>query len=223
MKHKMKSVLAVLTLIAMAGIANADIQLLNNTGMESHGDDGYGREMPTGGWGLWTESWNWGNIPDVEVKTLSGDGLAPYAGDASFLMNTTVSGADAALTYAMGQLGTDIGLGWYHVGGFIKGDVAAGLPQSTTVGIDIFSADWSTFYWGGGTDLASSADWTYFGFDFEVTDPSVNYNIRVKTTAGSNFQIDDMQLVTNIPEPATIGLVGIFGGALLFMRRNFKI
>lgn len=193
----MKKVVALLLLSTVTVVSGATVQLLSNTGFESYGDDGHGRIMPAN-WDLWTEDWNWLNIPNVEIKTLSLNGIAPHDGDASFQMDTIDSGADVALIYGMGQIGTDIGLGWYHFGGFIKGDVSA-----ADVGIDIFGPDWS-FWWGGGTAITTSADWTYFGFDFEVVDPAANYNVRIKSTPGSSFLIDDCQLVTEVPEPATL-------------------
>jgi hypothetical protein len=210
MQMNKKNILLFLTVV-LINFANATVQLLPNTSFESYGDDGYGRIMPAD-WDLWTEDWNWLNIPNVEVKTFSVDGIAPNNGDASFQMNTIDSTADVALIHPMGQIGADIGLGWYHIGGFIKGDMAA-----ADVGIDIFGPDWS-FWWGGGTTLITSEDWTYFGFDFEVTDPEANYNIRMKSTAGSSFLIDDIQLVTEVPEPTTMLLL-IVGGLCLGKRR----
>ena len=37
--------------------------------------------------------------------------------------------------------------------------------------------------------------------------------------SGSNFYVDNMQI---IPEPATIGLLGIFGSLGLFIRKRFE-
>jgi hypothetical protein len=212
----MKKFLVLFLVLAITSMTGATQQLLTNPSFEIHSDDGYGRIMPDS-WDLWTEDWNWDSIPDFEVKTLSVDGIAPGSGDASFQIDTSVSGGDAALIYMIGQLGTNVGLGWYHVGGFIKGNVGS---ASADIGIDIFSPDWGTFYWGGGAAITDSGDWTYFGFDFEVTDPTANYNVRVKSTPGSSFLIDDAHLVTEIPEPATVLLLAFGSLALLRKRRT---
>jgi hypothetical protein len=44
----------------------------------------------------------------------------------------------------------------------------------------------------------------------------------VSGTTADYIKIDSVTLAV-VPEPATLGLVGIFGGALLFLRRNCKI
>jgi hypothetical protein len=43
------------------------------------------------------------------------------------------------------------------------------------------------------------------------------------TTAGGNELVLDNIAVTVIPEPATLGLLGAFGGGILFIRRRFMI
>lgn len=89
----------------------------------------------------------------------------------------------------------------------------------------------------GGTYATIDSD------SLEITEADVNWtggqiSINVSGLAGQLVQFGTSTWVTqwgasgigldnisveSIPEPATIGLVGIFGGALLFMRRNFKI
>jgi hypothetical protein len=56
-----------------------------------------------------------------------------------------------------------------------------------------------------------------------------NY-LAVVLTADSNVLNDDTNFIawdnvklTVIPEPATLGLLGVFGGAVLFIRRRFMI
>ncbi|HBG26797.1 MAG: hypothetical protein A2Y10_05445 [Planctomycetes bacterium GWF2_41_51] len=200
-----KILVMVVVVLVTAAVGNAAVNLLNNSSFESHADDGYGREMPTG-FGLWTEGWNWNYIPNTEVVTLDA-----RTGSASFQIDDSqgIGGAAVALTYTLGQLP----VGYYHVGGWFKGDGTGG-----TVGVDMFAPDWSSWYWGGGTSLAGiSADtWTYAGFDFQVTDPAVQFNFVVKGTAATPaFLVDD---VIAVPEPVSLSLLAL--GALLLRRRK---
>ena len=212
----MKKVLAIVALIAMAGIANAAIiDVLYNGDLEIHGDDGFGREMPAG-WGLYLQNENWGGIPNVGTTTADAN-----TGLASMALDFSTVGADAAFEQNKGQLGADVQLGWYHFGGFVKGTVSA----DANMGIDLFGPNWG-WCWGGGSAIPEGtyAEWTYFGFDFEITDATANYKVRVKSPTGNNFLVDDFQLTTDVvPEPATLGLLGLAGGALLIIRRKFKV
>jgi hypothetical protein len=195
-----KIVLMVMVVLATAGFSNAVTNLLSNSSFESHADDGYGREMPTG-FGLWAA--NWTNIPNTEVVTLDA-----RTGSASFQMDSS-HGGDAALTYTLGQLP----VGYYHVGGWFKG-----IGTGGKVGVDMFAPDWSSWYWGDGASLAGiSADtWTYAGFDFQVTDPTVQFNFVVKSAAGSPvFLADD---VIAVPEPLTLSMLAL--GGLFLSRRK---
>ncbi|OHB61024.1 MAG: hypothetical protein A2Y12_02720 [Planctomycetes bacterium GWF2_42_9] len=198
-----KMLLMVMAVLAIAGFSNAATNLLSNSSFESHADDGYGREMPTG-YGLWTEGWNWGVIPNTEVITTDA-----RTGSASFQMDGTTSGAAVALTYTLGQLP----VGYYHVGGWFKG-----AGTNSIIGVDMFAPDWSAWYWGDGSSLAgiSATEWTYVGFDFQVTDPTVQFNFVVKNTAGScpAFLVDD---VVAVPEPLTLSILALGG---LFLRNR---
>jgi hypothetical protein len=196
-----KTLVMIMVVLAAAGLGNAATNLLSNSSFESHADDGYGREMPTG-YGLWTEGWNWSRIPNTEVVTTDA-----RTGSASFQMDNSAAlgGAACALTYTLGQLQ----VGYYHVGGWFKGDGTGG-----TVGVDMFAPDWSMWYWGGGSSLAgiSASEWTYVGFDFQVTDPTVQFNFIVKGAANSPaFLVDD---VIAVPEPLTLSMLAL-GGLLL--------
>jgi hypothetical protein len=202
----MKKLFVLLFVAVIAVSANAvTVDLLPNGGFETHGDDGYGREMPTDGYGLWTDGGNWGNIPDTQIVTTDA-----HTGLASFQVDTGTGYSDVALTYELGQLD----VGYYHVGGFFKGG-------NGIIGVDMFSTDWSSYYWGGSTATGVNADWTYAGFDFEVTDATVQFNFIIKGFTGTDsFLVDDVQAVTDVvPEPMTLGLLGLGG---LFIRRRKK-
>lgn len=196
-----KMLVMVMVVLAAAGLGNAATNLLSNSSFESYADDGYGRLMPTG-FGLWTEGWNWSRIPNTEVVTTDA-----RTGSASFQMDDSAAlgGAACALTYTLGQLP----VGYYHVGGWFKGNGSGGI-----VGVDMFAPDWSMWYWGGGSSLASisATEWTYVGFDFQVTDPTVQFNFIVKASANSPaFLVDD---VIAVPEPMTLSILAL-GGLLL--------
>jgi hypothetical protein len=198
----MRKVFVMVVAVLMAAGVGSAANLLTNSSFETHADDGYGREMPGAPWGLWTA--DWGTIgPDVEVVTTDAlDGVASFQ-----IKSAAGSGT---LTYTLGQLST----GWYHVGGFFKGTATSGA----NVGVDMFSPDWSAWYWGDGASLAAinTDTWTYVGFDFQVTDPTVQFNFVVRSgAAGSDFKIDSVQAT---PEPATLALLGL--GALLLRRRK---
>ncbi len=200
-----KTLVMVMVVLAAAGFSSAAVNLISNSSFESYADDGYGRMMPTG-FGLWTESWNWSNIPNTEVVTIDAlTGLVSFQMDDS----AAIGGAACALTYTLGQLP----VGYYHVGGWFKGDGAGG-----TVGVDMFAPDWSAWYWGDGSSLAgiSADEWTYVGFDFQVTDPTVQFNFVVKGAANTPaFLVDD---VIAVPEPMTLSVLAL--GGLLLRRRK---
>lgn len=65
-----------------------------------------------------------------------------------------------------------------------------------------------------GSTTAYAGDWKYFRWNF----------FNTAANAGKTFTIDKITYATDvIPEPATLGLLGAFGGGILFIRRRFMI
>ena len=203
-----------LMLIAMAGAVSAN--LVSNGDLEVYGDDGYGRIMPTG-WGLATTGGNWGNIPYVETTTTDAQ-----SGSASLWMDTYGSASwvvlEQQLQASVGRYDTQ-----YRISAWIKGTADAG----SVVGFDMFSADHSAWWWGGGADIEGTyAEWTEFTYDITVATVGgtalSSWNAKISSGGGaSDFMIDNIT-VENIPEPATFSLLAVAGGALMLLRRRIS-
>lgn len=72
-------------------------------------------------------------------------------------------------------------------------------------------------------DTTYAGDWKYIRWNFYNT--SAN-NSSVDASAEKKLTIDKITYgtsITAIPEPATLGLLSAFGGAILFIRRRFMI
>jgi len=74
---------------------------------------------------------------------------------------------------------------------------------------------WHTFTWGGTVDAAA----TTLSLLMIYTD---NWGTAPEYPAGTAMYLDNIKFEA-IPEPATIGMIGLFGGAILFIRRRFQI
>lgn len=127
---------------------------------------------------------------------------------------TTVTAAGASVfgvaegTYDWLTTGLDTG-GTGDVGG---GDILA------TIGGSHLSVGWNT----GSTNAAGVVQ----SANRLLWNISANGNTLPETAAGQQALINAMEAYTGmvaIPEPATIGMVGVFGVGILFIRRRFMV
>lgn len=112
--------------------------------------------------------------------------------------------------------------------------ITAGYSQVSTVTMNgnIPGGGWTEvatgnpvefFWWDGRPDETKTLEVDYSAFRDALVDTSYIEIILTLNNGGgapSQFYFDNAQL---IPEPATIGLIGIFGGGLIMFRRRFKI
>jgi len=82
----------------------------------------------------------------------------------------------------------------------------------------------------GGTVKASSKtgtliedQWVEFSVSYTATAADIGDHVGFGLSGTTGLYVDDFSDITVIPEPATLGLVAVFGGAVLFVRRKFMI
>ncbi len=88
---------------------------------------------------------------------------------------------------------------------------------------DVTSGAFSFYWWDGRPSETQTLEIDYSAYRDQITSPDYIEIIFALNTGGgapSQMYFDNAQLV---PEPATIGLLGIFGGGLLLVRRKFKL
>ncbi len=91
-------------------------------------------------------------------------------------------------------------------------------------------------FWTTGTGTAKRLTENQYAHDEEATGLTVDFPYNGSSDIALLFSLeagtsgtaqravfDNVSITTAIPEPATLGLLGAFGGALLFIRRKFRI
>ena len=96
------------------------------------------------------------------------------------------------------------------------------LNQSATLGVHSTTAasvfgTWVQSLYDGG---AVAGDYAFVSLQTTAVNPTASTYYTVGTSSGS---APTLTLTTAIPEPATLGLVATFAGAILFIRRRFMI
>ncbi len=225
MRHKLLALTGVMAVLAMIGTANAN--LLANGDFESSTALLDTNSVPTGlyesaDWTQW--AWNTG-WSEITVKPPAN------GGNDSILLN--------------------VGNNWYDGGGGAYQVVAATPGQEYKLTVDSGADAWwqptgeMAMIWLDDTNGVISSVTRYtvdpavYGGTFDVLQPIANYELtgvapvgtasvkvefasRMPGGVGGAITFDNAVLEA-IPEPATIGLMGLFGGALLLLRRRFKI
>lgn len=200
--------------VAMVGVANAALFIVPNGDFEA-GDDG---NWTTDG-GEWDVG---GYTASYEATGGSGDDggygqIESWGANWSIFVNPPTAGAEG--------------------GGVPIGDigVTAGTTATFTVDLKNFAGTspggMKVEAWGGNVLLGNSGDvrapsasasWQTFEFDWAVPDGTEKMIFVPLWGADSTVGFDNVG-VNAIPEPATMGLMGLFGGGLMFFRRRFRI
>jgi hypothetical protein len=213
MKMKQLASFALAAVFAMSGIASAT--LLTNGDFSQ--DDGVS-SMNALGWDEYNSQSGGGGWVNRETNA-----NGPYGDTNNF-------------HYAMGM--------WAGYGATVSQDVAIpddgmGYELTADNSLDAWwmnSAYLRLEFYGGGTllNVNESAHWSQPNYD--VGTAWANYSLKGTAPAGSDTvrvilgsygeggtaRFDNAVLVA-IPEPATIGLLGLAGGGLVLFRRRFKI
>ncbi|MDF7806542.1 PEP-CTERM sorting domain-containing protein [Pontiellaceae bacterium B12219] len=151
-----------------------------------------------------------------------------------------VQGNDA--TIGIGSSGTLDGHWWQDAGGVLSmGIGAAGVSTILIDDTDQATADpYAYFADGSVLDLsfygteATEGTWTLMELENgDIDDQGLELAVGVDSSEGDgigwSFNVDNsganglLTATYVIPEPATLGLVAVFGGAVLFLRRRFMI
>lgn len=78
--------------------------------------------------------------------------------------------------------------------------------------------DWNT---GGGSSGVQTNSFNFAAAGFTSIG---NFQTRYANwSSGDTMLVDDITISQVIPEPATLGMIAVFGGGILFIRRRFKI
>ena len=91
------------------------------------------------------------------------------------------------------------------------------------------NADGSTEYggdymqWPTYTGALVQDSWAQFTMEYTATAADAGQNIGFGIWGSAYVYIDDVSDISVVPEPATLGLVGVVGGAMLAIRRKLMI
>lgn len=162
---------------------------------------------------------------DFEAGTAWPDGWL-YHGSSALAPGAGVGGSAAGETTADGAsvhgllnvFATEVGGDW-GTGEWVMTFDAKNTDGATNVELGLLGpgfADWEVF--------TLSTDWDTFSgtVTFPVAAQTANGDAFFYQRGAGSVQIDNVSFAA-IPEPATMGLIGIFGGGLLFTRRVLKI
>lgn len=168
-------------------------------------------------------------VPNGDFETPGGALWAAADGPATFSYPTTGGNPDGYgvidATTGWGVLVGDLDLASNGLSGgdlvTITYDILDLADDTALSGIKIES-------WNGAGHISNTGDvlldpttsWQTVQFDYTIESTATFLKFVPLSVAGGNVGFDNVGVV---PEPATLGLVGLAGGAMLFMRRRFRI
>ena len=199
----MKKVLVLLALLAMTGIASANI--LTNASFENATLDDYGALVPDN-WNIWSDTWdgNWIQVTDgTAFDAASQLDLAANAG--------VVVASQSAYVSGTGETGS--------VSFMVRNDGT--LDATIEIGADYGPTDFSG-WWGDehiSLTIAADGQWHSVSHTWLLWD-GVGVSPKIAVFAGTEAgQISvDAASFTVVPEPATMALLGL--GALVLRRKK---
>jgi hypothetical protein len=200
MKIKLLTAFAVL---AVVGVASADIYVPNGQFTTPDGADWVFNDNSVdvtypatggdgGGYGRMEENGNggWGGVLVSEVNPTQGLALAPLGLTAGVESTYTIDMINLSGGAFVAGMKIE---GWNSVGG-LTGD-------------------------SGNIEFAPTASWATYTFDYTLPAGTTGVKfvpLLVVQPVGSTVGFDNVGVV---PEPATFGLLGLAGGAMIFIRR----
>ena len=233
-----------------AALAVSDLFALNSHATLSVSNGGFGSNNQNGGTvdgGLWFES---GTANWVEGSWTSAGTPNPDDGNDTILL--LMDGGGASIGYIYQSLGTvdaaEIALGSlqltsdfaekadgtgantavidFYVGSFTGGngtDINASLSSVLTINATAAAQGLSV---GGGVNARNNGV-VVGALDITGLNPGDNVWLRIGESRPGGQTSGDLMMdnvtVTAIPEPATLGMVALFGGGILFIRRKLMI
>lgn len=233
-----KKLLAALAVVAMAGVASADIAVTIDSTAMANGFLNVSELPANGGGFVFGSGWAPADLSATFDSPTQVTLMPNSIGDPNefWYQNTSGTAPDPINPGGPGQLGNksmeanlygeDTGLYNGQTVTFAGNVTALSLTSAHTAiaYIKDFAPDFSSF-----VESTVALDSTgLFSIDLAtINDPLRHVQWGLQMT-GENVWATDLApfgsvTVDAIPEPATFGLLGIFGGGMLFLRRRFRI